>query len=160
MIEEELQRPEHSTNPSPIVSRDAWYSLLETREFNFETCWSYGVFSYNVATVERGNILSFFQDFFHWTIWEKSLLNSLQYSFCFMFVFVVFVFCFCFFGLFGCEARGILVSRPGIEPSPLCIGRGSLKGIPLRNLKKNQTLMETPFKSKSLGNIILINLLL
>ena len=31
MIEEELQRPEHSTNPSLIVSRDAWYSLLETR---------------------------------------------------------------------------------------------------------------------------------
>jgi len=36
----------------------------------------------------------------------KSLWNLLQYCFCFMFCF------------FGCEACGILVSPPGMEPTP------------------------------------------
>ena len=36
MIGEGLQRPKHPTSPSLVASWDAWHSLLETRQFDFE----------------------------------------------------------------------------------------------------------------------------
>ena len=63
--------------------------------------------------------------FFFWCgPFLKSLLNLLQYCFCFTFWF------------FGCEACGILVHQPGIEPSPSALEDKVLTtGLPGNSLK-------------------------
>ena len=56
----------------------------------------------------------FFKFFFFFLMWNilKSLLSLSKYCFCFMFRFVL---------EWGCEACGILVPRPGIDPTSLVL---------------------------------------
>ena len=67
----------------------------------------------------------------------KSLTELLQYCFCFM------------FWVFGCEACGILASRPGIEAAPPTLEGQVLNPRTTREVPRQELLINTKISRKT-----------